>query len=84
MKKRRKETARAADLDILLDQLWNKDSQKHFKHERVRVQIALYLQMLSYSGSCPGALIVSDSYRNSNESLKYKVFGLYIIICSYN
>ena len=60
------------DLDVLLQFLWVKD-QHVYKRERLRVQLALYLLILAYTVARPGAVIVSDAYRQSNQSLTFRV-----------
>jgi len=60
------------DLDEYLLFLWKRD-RHDFEAERLRGQTALYLLILAFTAARPGAVIVSDAYRKSNESLRYKV-----------
>ncbi|KAI9743757.1 MAG: hypothetical protein M1818_002489 [Claussenomyces sp. TS43310] len=69
---RAKPMAGGQDLDILLQYLWVQD-QHAYKKERSRVQIALYLLILAYTAARPGAVVVSDAYRNSNQAITYRV-----------
>ncbi|KAL3421818.1 hypothetical protein PVAG01_05974 [Phlyctema vagabunda] len=76
-KRRQKPQMDLKDLEKLLYFLWAEDEHK-FTHMRGRVQLAFYLLLLVYTASRPGAVVVSDAYRNTNQALKYKVgnFGL--------
>jgi hypothetical protein len=75
-KARPKPMAASQELDVLLRYLWAED-QHIFKQEHFRVQLALYLLILSYTAARPGTLVVSDAYRNSDEALKFKVSILF-------
>ncbi len=71
-KTRKKPMADSHDLDVLIDYLWVHD-QHAFKQESDRVKLHLYLLILAFTASRPGAVVVSDAYRNSGESLTYRV-----------
>jgi hypothetical protein len=68
---REKSTATSIDMNILLEQLLCHDSYT-FTHERYRIQLALFVQILAYSASRPGAVVECSHYSNSNEALLYK------------
>lgn len=71
-KGRAKPTADTQDLDALIHHLWAED--KHtYRQEFDRVKLAFYLLLLAYTAARPGAVIVSDAYRNSNQALSYRV-----------
>jgi hypothetical protein len=60
------------DAEVMINYLWTED--EHFFHdERTRIQLALYFLMLVFCASRPGAIVVSDSYRNSNVCMTYRV-----------
>jgi hypothetical protein len=69
---RPKHTLTSVDLFCLLEWHWRHDD-KVYLHDRYRVQLALILQLLSYTANRPGALIESSCYKGTNEALKYKV-----------
>ena len=56
-KVRPKPMAASQELDVLLRYLWAED-QHVFKQEHFRVQLALYLLILSYTASRPRTLVV--------------------------
>lgn len=61
------------DLDTLTATLW-RNNECSFKHERMRVQLTLYLLFNAYSGARAGTFIASEeSDRHSGRYLKYKV-----------
>jgi hypothetical protein len=60
------------DLEMLLHYLWAEDKH-NFRQELDRVKLHLYLLLLAYTAARPGAIIVLDAYRNSNEALTYRV-----------
>src|SRR2546423_967626 len=66
-----KSTATSMDMKIILEQLWCHDSYT-FIHERYRIQLALFVQILAYSASRPGAVVECSKYPNSNEALLYE------------
>jgi hypothetical protein len=69
---RKKSVMGTQDLDDILHYLWVNDRHKYID-EFDRVKIALYLLLIAYTAARPGAVVVSDCYRNSSEALKYKV-----------
>lgn len=69
---RRKDIASILDLEILLHQLWALDDTL-FKHERIRIQMALLIMLVAYTTTRPGAVVESSCHRESNEALCYKV-----------
>jgi len=71
-KVRPKPAAEGQDLDALLHHLWS-DSKHNFDREFDRVKLAFYILLLAYTASRPGAVVVSDCYRSSNQALTYKV-----------
>ena len=66
------------DVAVLTKFLWVDDKHK-YDHERYRIQLCLFIQLLAYTASRPGAIIESDAYRNSNMALKYKDFKLWFL-----
>src|SRR6266496_815800 len=44
-----------------------------FIYERYRIQLALFMQIMAYTASRPGAIIESTCRRHSNEALRYQV-----------
>ena len=60
-----------ADIDILLELLW-KDDIYDYAHERMRIQLALWICLESGSGQRGGTICESGSYTGSNECLWYK------------
>jgi hypothetical protein len=57
---RKKSVMGTQDLDDILHYLWVDDRHK-------------YIDEFAYTAARPGAIVVSDCYRNSSEALKYKV-----------
>jgi hypothetical protein len=64
--------ATSQDLDVLLHYLWIED-QHVYRQAHSRIQMALYLLILSYTAARIGAVVVSDAYRKSNQALKFRV-----------
>jgi hypothetical protein len=71
-RRRKKPAMSGADMEDFLHFIWV-DDRSCFKHERFRIQLALFIQILGHTASRPGSVIVSDSYHKSNEVLTYKV-----------
>ena len=69
---RPKKVAEVQDAEVMVNYLWLEDDH-FFRDERTRIQLALYILMLVFTAMRPGAAIVSDSYRNSNECMTYRV-----------
>ena len=47
---------------------------KHcYSQERTRIQLALFLLLLSDTAPRPGAVLRSECYRDTNDALMYKV-----------
>ncbi|KAH6719619.1 hypothetical protein BKA61DRAFT_707367 [Leptodontidium sp. MPI-SDFR-AT-0119] len=65
-----KKMATLKDVSILLRHMWN-EKEYTFNNERYRVQLALFMKLLVYSTSRPGAIAISDGYRGTNESMTY-------------
>ncbi|KAL8903798.1 MAG: hypothetical protein Q9207_003690 [Kuettlingeria erythrocarpa] len=59
---------------------WISDTEK-FPLERDRVQLALFILLLAYTGARPGAIVESDvaGIRQSNEALKYRDIQLKLV-----
>ncbi|KAL9583651.1 MAG: hypothetical protein Q9203_004996 [Teloschistes exilis] len=59
---------------------WTFDTES-FHFERDRVQLALFILLLAYTGQRPGAIVESDSVgnRNSNQALKYRDIKLKLV-----
>ena len=60
------------DLDALTATLWC-SNDCFFKHERMRVQLTLYLLLHAYSGARAGTFIEHGNSKGSGRCLKYKV-----------
>lgn len=60
------------DVRIILQFLWCRDDRV-FADERYRIQMALLILVLAYSGARPDAFVESTSQRGTNEYLLYKV-----------
>ncbi|KAH8603015.1 hypothetical protein B0O99DRAFT_18106 [Bisporella sp. PMI_857] len=75
---RPKPIATSKDLILLLEQLWIKDTFR-YPNERYRVQLTIYLHLLAYTASRPGAIIVSSAYRGTNECILYQDFQVNVI-----
>jgi len=71
-KTREKHMAELQELDVLIKYLWVEDRHK-FRRESDRTKLALYLLILAFTAARPGAVVVSDAYRNSGECMKYRV-----------
>lgn len=69
---REKDLIDSVDFRELLEYLWI-DDPLDYQHPRYRAQIAFLIQILAYTGARPGTVVVSSSYANDNDSLKYKV-----------
>lgn len=67
-----KRLATVDDVKRLLDQL-QKHDQHIYHNERTRIQVAFMLKVLVYTAARPGAVVVSDAHRNTNEALLYEV-----------
>ena len=46
--------------------------ETQFQHERLRVQLALSMLIMAYTGSRPGAILESMYHKQSNDRLRYK------------
>ena len=46
--------------------------EARFHHERLRVQLALSMLIMAYTGSRPGAILESMYHRQSNDGLRYE------------
>ncbi|KAL8641816.1 MAG: hypothetical protein Q9228_001434 [Teloschistes exilis] len=59
---------------------WTLDEDQFF-FERDRIQLALFILLLAYTGQRPGAIVESDAKgnRNTNEALKYKDIKLKLV-----
>ena len=65
--------ATETDLDNLTKALWQ-NNQCDVKHERMRVQMTLYLQIHAYTGARAGTYIEAGyHHKGSGRCLKYKV-----------
>lgn len=56
------------DVATLLRHMWT-EKEYAFPNERYRVQLLLFLKLMVFSASHPGAIAVSDGYRDTNESM---------------
>lgn len=54
--------------------IWTEDPHIYL-HERTRIQLVLFLQILAYSAARPGAIVESSCYRKSRQALTYKVMS---------
>ncbi|OJD26825.1 hypothetical protein ACJ73_01792 [Blastomyces percursus] len=70
-KPREKFTATRMDINYLLRHLFG-DDYHDYVHEIVRVYLGLILSLFSGSGARSSAVVESNAYRGSNESLYYK------------
>jgi hypothetical protein len=73
---RTKELAGSADLEELLTFLWIEDRHQ-MKYKRQYIQLALYLQLACYTAQRPGSIVVSDAWRQSQDSIRYRVSQTY-------
>jgi hypothetical protein len=71
-KARPKPVAEVQDAEEMIYYLWAED-EHFFNDERTRIQLVLYFLILAFTAARPGAVIVSDCYRNSNECMTYRV-----------
>ncbi|KAK6531025.1 hypothetical protein TWF281_007851 [Arthrobotrys megalospora] len=59
------------DLVSLLRHLWESDTHR-YRHERLRVQLALMMQISAFTAIRPGSMIESDGRQGTGEVFKYK------------
>lgn len=74
-KSRPKPVASHEDVEEYLRFLWIEDTHAHVL-PITKAQIACFLLMLTFAAARPGAVVVSDCYRNSNEALTFGVRGM--------
>lgn len=63
-----------ADRPVVMDIirfLWTRD-EYNYHHPRMRVQIALAILLMHYTGLRPGEYVESSSHRGTNEGLHWK------------
>ncbi|KFZ20126.1 hypothetical protein V501_00286 [Pseudogymnoascus sp. VKM F-4519 (FW-2642)] len=70
-KARPKPMADSQDLEVLIRYLWVEDKHS-FRNQLDRVKLHFFLLCLAYTVARAGAVVVSDSYRNSNEAITYR------------
>jgi hypothetical protein len=64
--------ADSQDLEVLIRYLWVEDKHS-FRNQLDLVKLHFFLLCLAYTVARAGAVVVSDSYRNSNEAMTYRV-----------
>ncbi|KAL5351917.1 hypothetical protein ACLOAV_003779 [Pseudogymnoascus australis] len=70
-KARLKPMADSQDLEVLICYLWVEDKHS-FRNQLNLVKLHFFLLCLAYTVARAGAVVVSDSYRNSNEAITYR------------
>lgn len=59
-----------ADLVVTLEYIWRRDCS--FENEGDRIQMALCIQLLAFTGARPGEIIESRAHVFTGASLKYR------------
>jgi hypothetical protein len=73
--------ADSQDLEMLIHYLWVEDKHS-FRNQLDRVKLHFFLLCLTYTIARLGVVVISDSYRNSNEAITYRV-SIYLGFTSY-